>query len=155
MKNVYIAHPLRGAKPYTKEQCQKNAAQVTQICLAISRDFKMIAPISPVHAFSFFDALECDQTQVIDYCHSLLEACDEIWVFGDWAASSGCLSEIGMFVREGHGGVSFCDFCEKTGKITVKATFHLRKPAFQSDNSGKDDLVEYILDEHKRRNAVA
>lgn len=146
MKNIYIAHPLRGAKPYTEEQCRKNTALVTQICLAISRDFTGLVPISPVHAFSFFDALTCDQNLVIEYCHSLLEACDGMWVFGDWAASDGCLSEIGMFARIGRGEtISFCDFCEETGKITKKAKF-------RADNN---DLVEYILDEHKRRNAVA
>lgn len=156
MKNVYIAHPLRGAEHYTEDQCRKNTAMVAQICMAISRDYNTtIVPISPVHAFSFFDTLKCDQKQVLEYCHSLLEACDDMWVFGDWAASAGCLSEIGMFARKGLGSISFCDFCEEAGKITKKASFNLTKTTSQYDNSDKDDLVEYVLEEHKRRNAVA
>lgn len=150
MKTAYIAHPFRGMPPYSNDKCRKNSALVTEICLAISRDYTSVAPISPIHAFSFFpDALKCNNALVMDYCHKLLEGCDDLWVFGDWASSSGCLAEIGAFTRRGVGSVYFCEFHEKTGQIASKACFSLGKP------NGKDDLIDYVLAEHKKRNEAA
>jgi hypothetical protein len=35
-----------------------------------------------------------DQTQVLEYCLNLLSKANELWVFGNWEQSEGCLIEI-------------------------------------------------------------
>ena len=110
MKKVYIAHPFRGKKPYTAEQIQKNTLHVTGICRAIFRDMTDVVPVSPVHAFGFADPFEDDQHKVLDCCGELLHACDEMWVFGDWLSSMGCIFEVGTFCRRDEGGIAFCTF---------------------------------------------
>lgn len=143
MGNVYISHPLRGAEPYTRERCRENIDRVTQICLAVTRDFITATPISPVHAFSFLDPLECDEGLIMTYCNSLLLSCDELWVFGDWETSNGCLSEIEQFTRCGKGRIVFRNFCTETGKITKQARFSLAYDI--------DDFVAYLIAAHKKR----
>ena len=82
---VYIAHPLRG-------DIKNNTEKITDICRLISKN-TTVTPVSPIHAFSFADPTG-DQTQVFGYCRELLLGCSELWVFGDWLNSEGCLLEI-------------------------------------------------------------
>lgn len=93
MKKVYIAHPLRGSQPHTEEKCQKNIRLVTKLCLAISAEDKVI-PFSPLHAFGYMNALKYDQQRAMRHCYALLDSCDELWVFGDWHSSQGCVMEV-------------------------------------------------------------
>ncbi|MBR4401052.1 MAG: hypothetical protein IKT09_05090 [Synergistes sp.] len=139
IKKVYIAHPLRGEKPYTEDQCRKNTQRVTKICNKIFSDFTDVIPISPVHAFSFVEPLGCDQRRVLDCCSGLLDACCELWVFGDdWTSSEGCVFEFGEFCRRNKGLIAFCEFDEETRQIKRKAEFDLSRD--------RSDLVSYVLD---------
>lgn len=84
-KKVYIAHPLRN-------DIDNNIQKVNEICKNIAKNLEVV-PISPIHAFGFIDPLG-DQEQVFGYCRAMLEGCSELWVFGDWWKSEGCLMEI-------------------------------------------------------------
>ena len=141
-KKVYIAHPFRGKKPYTAEQIQKNTLHVTGICRAIFRDMTDVVPVSPVHAFGFADPFEDDQHNVLDCCGELLHACDEMWVFGDWLSSMGCIFEVGTFCRRDEGGIAFCSFDEETKRIKKAAAFDLA--------IDKSDVIAYILGQRQR-----
>jgi len=100
MKRIYIAHPLRGAYPYTEEKVIKNTKDATAICQLLSSTGEII-PFSPIHAFNYMEALECDQRTAMQHCFALLDSCDEIWVFGDWETSSGCKMEIDFARKKG------------------------------------------------------
>ena len=100
MKRVYIAHPLRGAYPHTKEKVTQNTKDAAAICMMLSAAGNII-PFSPIHAFSYMDALECDQRTAMQHCFALLDSCDEIWVFGDWRTSAGCRTEIDFARKKG------------------------------------------------------
>lgn len=143
IKKVYIAHPLRGEKPYTEEQCQENIRRVTVICHKIFTGMTDVVPVSPVHAFSFVPP-ECDQRKVLDCCSGLLDACGDLWVFGDnWMFSEGCVFEVSEFCRRDKGFISFCEFDEDACQIKWKARFDLSKD--------KSDVISYILNERRER----
>ena len=85
MKKVYIAHPLRG-------DVVGNMEKVTLICQKLHQQGEVL-PVSPLHAFSFVDPAGPQET-VFQYCRSLLLACDELWVHGNWKESEGCRMEV-------------------------------------------------------------
>lgn len=91
---TYIAHPLRGEKPYTDQQVTDNFAKINNICRKLVFEKDYIIPISPIHTFNFITPFELDEEVIMDFCYSLMNACDEVWVFGDWKNSVGCLMEI-------------------------------------------------------------
>ena len=49
--------------------------------------------VSPIHSFSFLYN-SVDYTTGLNMCLWLLKQCDEMWVFGDYQESVGCMSEI-------------------------------------------------------------
>ena len=98
MRKVYIAHPLRGVSG-RKAEIESNIAKNKEICRAIVEDARYadVVPISPIEAFSFLDPENKEPKYVekaIGYCLSLLNGCDELWVFGDWTTSEGVMKEI-------------------------------------------------------------
>ena len=93
MKKVYIAHPLT-----THGTIEENQKKIDDICKNLLVERPEIVPISPIHAFSFFDPTG-DQSVVIGLCKELLSACDEIWMFGDWMKSNGCRAEVAFANR--------------------------------------------------------
>lgn len=86
MKKVYIAHPLRG-------DVKSNIAKISGLCRNIIDTNSSILPLSPVLAFSFFDP-DKEPEKAMQYCLELLRACDELWIYGNWESSEGCLAEI-------------------------------------------------------------
>lgn len=88
MKRVYIAHPLT-----THGTVEDNQKRIDAICKKLLIDHPEIVPFSPIHAFSFFDPAG-DQNVVINLCKELLASCDELWAYGDYQKSKGCLAEI-------------------------------------------------------------
>jgi len=88
MKKVYIAHPLT-----TRGTVADNQKRIDVICKQLLINHPEIVPISPIHAFSFFDTAG-DQAVVINLCKELLTSCDELWLHGDWKHSKGCVAEL-------------------------------------------------------------
>lgn len=93
MKMCYICHPLRGIPPYTEEQVQQNIKKITAICQRLANDTDII-PISPIHTFAYLDPLTYDADKGMRNCLALLDSCSELWVFGDWETSEGCMMEL-------------------------------------------------------------
>ena len=85
MKSIYVAHPLRG-------DVQRNKNAVTDICQNIKAIYPDMLILSPIHAFSFED-VNGPQDWVLGQCLRLIEKADELWLFGDWRNSSGCVME--------------------------------------------------------------
>lgn len=86
MKKVYIAHPLRG-------DVESNIRRISRLCRNIVDTDSSILPLSPVLAFSFFEP-DKEPEKAMEYCLELLRASDELWVYGDWKNSEGCLAEV-------------------------------------------------------------
>ena len=92
VKAVYVAHPLRGATG-SPEEIRTNLERIDEIM----KNFAAIYPnnlfISPLHAFSYYDA-RGPQKQVMRQCLAALDLCQEIWVCGEWRTSEGCKMEL-------------------------------------------------------------
>lgn len=87
MKLVYIAHPFT-----SYGSTEENRRLVDDICKQIVADHPDVVPVSPVNAFAFLDPTG-DQTATLNMCRELLGKCDEIWMYGEWWNSVGCLDE--------------------------------------------------------------
>ena len=83
MKTVYVAHPFRGDEIV-------NAGKVARICRQLHKDYPDYLFVSPIHAFSWF---RDDHEGALEYCLRMLARCDELWLFGDWEKSAGCMME--------------------------------------------------------------
>lgn len=84
-KIVYVAHPLAG-------DTKSNAEKVEKICRIISSTWRHIVPVSPILTFNFLEEPE-NRELALKYCLKLLDRCDELWLYGDWQKSEGCLLE--------------------------------------------------------------
>jgi hypothetical protein len=86
IKRVFISHPFRG-------DTAGNIKKVARICRKIAEHQKDVIPYSPIHAFSYLDdALH--RELALDYCLDMLSLCDQLWVYGDWRKSAGCMEEV-------------------------------------------------------------
>jgi len=84
MKCIYVAHPYQGKK--------QNREAITHIC---QRLVKLgVMPVSPIHAFGFLhDNIPGDRHKALEFCEELLTMSDELWLFGEWEKSDGCVFE--------------------------------------------------------------
>lgn len=84
-KTIYISHPFGGKR--------KNLKAIEKKIKQFIKVFPNLCFISPVHTFGFL-------YNIIPYeeglwnCKHLLSRCDEMWVFGDFTESKGCMAEI-------------------------------------------------------------
>ena len=83
---VQISHPYGGLK--------ENEDIVAELIIELSRKFPEYLFISPIHAFSFTYKTEKKYQDGLDKCLWLLDQCDEMWVFGKYRESIGCMAEI-------------------------------------------------------------
>lgn len=80
-------------------------AEINFICRCISEKYDDVIIISPIHALSFYDTMD-DPKMIITKCLQLLNLCDELWVFGDYLNSTGCLTEV-QFAFENNIPISY------------------------------------------------
>lgn len=84
-KVVYISHPYEG-------KCE-NLNNIQEIVFKLIKGYPDHLFLSPVHCFGFeYNML--DYNQGLNECLWLLAKSDEMWVFGDYKNSKGCLAEI-------------------------------------------------------------
>lgn len=84
MKRVYICHEFGGK--------QESADRVAAIIREFIKWYPDICFMSPIHAFGFYYH-DTEYLHGIDYCLTLLEVCEEMWVFGEHSKSRGCQIE--------------------------------------------------------------
>ena len=91
MKCIYVAHPFRGKR--------QNKEAITHIC---QRLVKLgVMPVSPVHAFSFLsDNIPSERHRACEFCEEFVTMADELWLFGEWEKSEGCLMERNVALAE-------------------------------------------------------
>jgi hypothetical protein len=100
MKKIYIAHPFT-----TYGDPEENFRRQEEIC---GKVFKTgCIPVSPILTFGkVIPHDEANYELAMDACFWLLNACDEVWFFGEWEKSKGCMLEmnfaksVGKTIRE-------------------------------------------------------
>lgn len=82
---VYVSHPYSGN--------DNNADIVTDLIRALQDEFPTYLFLSPIHAFShLYDYVSYQDG--LNMCLWLLDNADEMWVFGNYENSVGCMAEI-------------------------------------------------------------
>lgn len=74
MKRVFVSHP------YTSNP-ELNKHRVDIICKRLLHSG--VLPISPLHLFAFMGSDRGVRDDLMSVCYSLIDFCDEVWVFGD------------------------------------------------------------------------
>ena len=90
---VYVSHPLRG-------NVEANRRRVDEICRRISEEHPDVTILSPIHNFGYVSPAG-PQEWVLSQCRGLLHAADELWLFGEWERSEGCLMELACALEMG------------------------------------------------------
>ncbi len=85
MRRIYVAHPY-GALEENKQSVE---AIIKQLIETKPKDYVFI---SPIHTFGFMYE-NVDYIQGMNWCLSLLETCDELWLCKGWENSRGCNME--------------------------------------------------------------
>ena len=81
---MFVSHPFKGDE-------EMNLARVGKICRQLVN--QGIMPISPLHSLRFLSDDE-HREYALKWCKEMIKMCDEVWVYGDWERSEGCLMEI-------------------------------------------------------------
>lgn len=110
-KIIYVAHPLRG-------NIQHNRARIEGIMRDIFETYgDKMTFISPLHNFSYTTPDQGDNDEkTIAQCLHLLNQCDELWLYGEWDKSEGCLAE---FTRAMHRGINI-EFKDPEAQISLR-----------------------------------
>lgn len=80
---VYVAHPLRGNE-------EENRQLISEVLRELDKDFPEWLFLSPIHSFGWLGG---DHERALTLCLRLLAQADELWLFGDWHNSAGCMME--------------------------------------------------------------
>lgn len=73
-KIIYVAAPYGGD--------ENNKKKIEHTIRALVGVYPQYCFISPIHAFGFLYN-DVDYNEGMQYCLTLLDMCDEIWIFGD------------------------------------------------------------------------
>ena len=84
-KVIYISHPFQNKT--------ENKDKIEDIIKTLTVKYPKYLFLSPVHSFGYLYNT-VDYQIGIDYCLWLLGKADEMWVFGDYQNSRGCMIEI-------------------------------------------------------------
>ena len=85
IKKIYVAHPFG-----SHGNMEENRKAVEEKILGFADNHPVdYMFISPIHATGFL-YFKYTYEQGIEQCLSLVDACDEIWMCGDWQKSKGC-----------------------------------------------------------------
>jgi len=82
---IYVAHPF-------SNDPAGNMAKIDKIMKELTAKNPNDCFISPLHNFSYDQ--EAKEADILPKCLNLLSQCAELWVFGDYAKSTGCHAEI-------------------------------------------------------------
>lgn len=105
MKTIYIAHPISGNVP-------GNLAKIIAIIRTINLTMPDVVPMAPYYTdiLALNDAVPAERKRGIANDTHIIKTCiDELWVYGDYENSIGCMAEIAL-CQELHIPVHFKQF---------------------------------------------
>ena len=83
-KLVYICHQYGGE--------DENKKRVTNLVKNLVQAYPNYCFLSPIHATGFFYH-DISYERGMEHCLTLLDLCDEMWLFGNKSMSKGCMIE--------------------------------------------------------------
>lgn len=102
---AYLAHPYaplnRRAEIFVEAIKAENVEEAGDIALKIMKKYPNLTIISPLHAYSFLEGKDMEETEILRYDFRLLNNCTLLILSGYWRHSRGCMSEYGYAKARG------------------------------------------------------
>lgn len=102
---AYLAHPyspiVENLKVFAGEIKEANAEETGDIAYEIMKKYPNLTIISPLHAYSFLEGKDMEETEILRYDFRLLNNCTFLILSGYWRQSKGCMSEYGYAKAKG------------------------------------------------------
>ena len=102
---AYLAHPyapiVENLKVFTGEIKESNVEETGDIAFKIMKKYPNLTVLSPLHAYSFLEGKDLEETDILRYDFRLLNNCTLLILSGYWRQSKGCMSEYGYAKAKG------------------------------------------------------
>lgn len=102
---AYLAHPyspiVENLKVFTGEIKESNVEETGDIAFKIMKKYPNLTVLSPLHAYSFLEGKDMEETDILRYDFRLLNNCTLLIMSGYWRQSRGCMSEYGYAKAKG------------------------------------------------------
>lgn len=102
---AYLAHPYaplnRRAEIFVEAIKAENVEEAGDIALKIMKKYPNLTIISPLHAYSFLEGKDMEETEILWYDFRLLNNCTLLILSGYWRQSRGCMAEYGYAKARG------------------------------------------------------
>lgn len=102
---AYLAHPyapiIENLKVFTGEIKESNVEETGDIAYKIMSKYPNLTVLSPLHAYSFLEGKDMEETEILRYDFRLLNNCTLLILSGYWRQSRGCMSEYGYAKAKG------------------------------------------------------
>lgn len=119
---AYLAHPYAPYAPIAKsskvfakvfagEIKEANVEETGDIAYEIMKKYPNLTIISPLHAYSFLEGKDMEETEILWYDFRLLNSCTFLILSGYWRQSRGCMSEYGYAKAK---GIRICEYVDGT-----------------------------------------
>lgn len=102
---AYLAHPyapiVENLKVFTGEIKESNVEETGYIAYKIMSKYPNLTVLSPLHAYSFLEGKDMEETEILRYDFRLLNNCTLLILSGYWRQSRGCMAEYGYAKARG------------------------------------------------------
>nr|DAV62166.1 MAG TPA: Blasticidin M [Caudoviricetes sp.] len=102
---AYLAHPyapiVENLKVFTGEINESNMEETGDIAYKIMSKYPNLTVLSPLHAYSFLEGKDMEETEILRYDFRLLNNCTLLILSGYWRQSRGCMAEYGYAKAKG------------------------------------------------------
>lgn len=102
---AYLSHPyspiIENLKVFTGEIKESNVEETGDIAYKIMSKYPNLTVLSPLHAYSFLEGKDLEETDILRYDFRLLNNCTLLILSGYWRHSRGCMSEYGYAKAKG------------------------------------------------------
>lgn len=102
---AYLAHPyapiVENLKVFTGEIKESNVEETGDIAYKIMSKYPNLTVLSPLHAYSFLEGKDMEETEILRYDFRLLNNCTLLILSGYWRQSRGCMAEYGYAKARG------------------------------------------------------
>ncbi len=102
---AYLAHPytpiVKNLKAFTGEIKESNVEEMGDIAFKIMKKYPNLTVLSPLHAYSFLEGKDLEETDILRYDFRLLNNCTLLILSGYWRHSRGCMAEYGYAKAKG------------------------------------------------------
>ncbi len=105
---AYLAHPYapyapvaKSSKVFAGEIKEANVEETGDIAYEIMKKYPNLTVLSPLHAYSFLEGKDMEETEILRYDFRLLNNCTLLILSGYWRHSRGCMAEYGYAKARG------------------------------------------------------